>query len=1007
MINSQFALGLRAVACSQLQPQHIRVAMQMLENESAKLNISNEPMDFISYFLHFLYTSPVPSIRASVLRIISNFSVNSGKYIIEQYKYDRIIAASVDQKLQENVNIDEEKLAAFKNIFVIVDFFHKFPKSIIRALVSFYETAPRSFKKLIEVTLAKGILLCDHFPNIQDVSDIIINSLLASGSDSLIGLLGFIFEKQYIRVVDCHFAEKLITPLSNFGGGINSENAENIIKIFTMLLKTWPGLLCFGIQMRGLLDLTETISKNPTILIKILSNLLLLDGPKHSVIDSYVGFLFYNLLNFNILEKLNELSNNQKNQDASKLLNYLLQYTPSYTASYEAIHRPQVIIDDSSSKPIISKLTQLTSDSYIPQTISNFVLDPDPSKWNWNIIRSYLNIVLVINDNEAQSQNAFVFYGKLFQYFGFNFLSSQTNYSITSQCLFSLVDLILSKPWGPPLIQNDQVFFNSMVIAFRSLEAKNVKEDNHPMWALIECFCKFMCDTSGMTILLKWDVFKKLDDIGEKFVQPAVVKKLLKMMRFDPQYSMSSYFYVKFLRSKNLDIVKLAMEELLNKTKTVPNFYQNCLKLILLNNIKEIYRQNNTPNKDLYINLFLNLLCRMMLNSAECRDIVLKDTELHPIIRSYSHEMYSVLLSHPNSMQLINVDEELNYWIKEGIFSYVKVYDKALKMTFSHNFETIPSIINVNGYALVPPHIFGQLGKYNAGLEKLKTKIPDLLRICASNSASRRRAAFLALGHFGSNSNAITNEIITKLIESATNKSSYLLKGTLFASLSMMKFDYDMEDLLYSKGIQIWKFGNHKCVIPIDFQSFYKTMKTKPSRSHNKSIVQLPQSNLTFSQCISNIINPITANKGKNDIISLMNEQGSNLSTIEYATFVGDILSNFTLTYDTRQYLLSLVRLVPRFPYPQVNINQRLAAEYGARVMESIAINSIPDNMVLSQIPMPVIPASMIKQQRPGAKFPEVYLNDAEFKLCMGYDRNTFYQLPEQNQTALRMNLMK
>ena len=313
MINSQFALGLRAVACSQLQPQHIRAAMQMLENESAKLNISNEPMDFISYFLHFLYTSPVPSIRASVLRIISNFSVNSGKYIIEQYKYDRIIAASVDQKLQENVNIDEEKLAAFKNIFVIVDFFHKFPKSIIRALVSFYETAPRSFKKLIEVTLAKGILLCDHFPNIQDVSDIIINSLLASGSDSLIGLLGFIFEKQYIRVVDCHFAEKLITPLSNFGGGINSENAENIIKIFTMLLKTWPGLLCFGIQMRGLLDLTETISKNPTILIKILSNLLLLDGPKHSVIDSYVGFLFYNLLNFNILEKLNELSNNQKN----------------------------------------------------------------------------------------------------------------------------------------------------------------------------------------------------------------------------------------------------------------------------------------------------------------------------------------------------------------------------------------------------------------------------------------------------------------------------------------------------------------------------------------------------------------------------------------------------------------------------------------------------------------------------------------------------------------------
>ncbi|OHS95167.1 hypothetical protein TRFO_10654 [Tritrichomonas foetus] len=1031
MINSTFALGLRAVSISQIQHQQLLISLHMLENESATLDTNSQPMDFIAHFLHHLYTSQNSSVRASILRIITNLEINSNKSIVEKYQFDKIVAASLDQKIPDPpVKIDEEKLAAFKVIMVGLKYFSVLPLSIIRALISLYNAPKHNYHKLIVSILAEGILVYDDFPDLEEVSSIFIDKVMENQDQSLIGLFGYIFERQSHRAIQKHFATRLNSPFSAMG---DTKDLTVATIVITQILRSWPGLMCFGIQIGALPDLLRIINHSTPIVLKILNDLLFIDGPDQSVVDCYTGFLFYYLLKNGILEKLSEISKN--NEDAVNLLNLLLRYAPPDSTLCKSIYHPKARIDYTESENIYLKVSQNIANVVIPTTISNYTLPREPTQWDWATIRSYLMVLLPSNSTEAASPNAQTFYNRLFDYFclEFNTSYSSTNYAVISQCLFAFINLLLATKRGQDLLSEKLNFAQAIVNAYNNLRNATTIEKNHPSWVLIEIFCHLMCETEGMQALVRWRIFHVLDREADKFKTPQVFQKLLRKLSFTPQYQLTATFYVRFLKSENLEIVEIAMHELKKKADKLPNFYKDCLKMILLDQIKETYQkikksndelnamtnvQAQSPNTDALIkslqnmksqmNLYLNLLCEMMMKSNECLEIVAKDKLLHQIIKLFSREIYCVLLSHPEGLLNANVDEEISYWKTQGIFQYVHTYDMAVSMTFNKKFMTIPSIVHSENYALMPPHLFGQLSKTVEGYNKLKPLIGYLLKLCISSTILKRRAAFFALGHLGSIPNGISIDILVKMIESAEESSSYLLRGTLFVALSLVYLTPQFSDFLFTAGFHLFRFGSHTCVIPID-----PKLILIDTASNDEKVSENIEPKTSFNQLTELVIkmmNPIISGQARNDLVALVNTHGKEMSTYENVSFLHNTLAKYSFGTEARQFLYSLFKFVPIIPPSYPVIDTRIASECCARVLESTAYttNMLPsENTTLSYIKIPSFPAAMIKQQRPTTKVPEVYLSDAEFQNVTGYDRISFYRLNEQQKLAIRNNIMK
>lgn len=1038
MINSPFALE---VSClyfyyftkpNPIQPPSI--TLQLLENEASNIQTNTLPMDYISYYLHILYRYLDIQGKAAILRIICQLEINSDIPLIEKYKFDDLVCESFQRQIpeQQSKSSDDEKVSAFKYVAFLIQGKQIFPESIIRALIFLFNMPKSNFGKLIVNLFAKGLLLCDNFPDIPEVANILVDTALSKPEGELIDLFGYIFERKCNRPLQKIISYRLIAPFSV--PGKNNPRLENATKISIELLRTWPGVFCLGLSNEVIADFFKTIkSITPTIL-KILDELLLIDGPDESIVDTYTGFIFYNLLQSGILEKLDELA--LTNEKAAKFINSLLKYIPYEFCSINSkINLPKTIVDYSSTEKIIDSISQNNSDTQFPTQISTYVLPNDKKNWDWPTIRSFLTLILPSNLYDVTSESAVSFYKSLLDYYGSQFLfdNGAVFNPVIAQCLEALFDILLRPFLKLTRVLSDQnghnlpiAIIGSFQKIFKSSEKSSTSE-YHPAWSLIQLFLRLMADQNGIQVLTMWNSYsevKKYIDNNVNDLIPAYAKRLLNMVIFSEIPSLSANFFLSFMNSSNLEIVTIAMDELENKAKSSPYFYKFYIEPVLFNYMKKINQQKKTAN----INIVLNLLCKLMLSSNECLQCVCKDATIREIIRSNSHEIYSIIFSVPNLEQPTEsnkntnqqntvqfqpsstVDSEISYWMESGIFKYVSTYDTAISMTFKKETKTtVPSIIVSNGFALIPPHLFSQLSKTEEGLKKLQNCLPRLIHLLDSNHISKRRAALFALGHLGSVNNGISTDIITKMITSVTESNSYLLRGTLLVSFSIMKPNNVLSNFIYKSGYQLFKFGPHSCVVPNELgtmlfqikQQFYDSADVESAKPFNR-----PQ-NLFTSTVINCIYSRIP--QPKIDLQNMVTTKRKEIATLENSQFLRNLMANFALPNDLRSYLNSIVSIMPpTLPHCTDKVDTKTFQITYAKIYEASLSSQIPvDGATIENIQLNQYPLSQVKSLKADSPCPEVYLNDEDFKTATGYDRDSFYKLQFAQINAIRENFKR
>lgn len=964
-------------------------------------------MPFIASYIHQIYSSVSYSVRASCLRMICALELKSPESICEKYDFDLLVAASIDQKPPDPpTKVDEEKVACFRVILTLLKLRHHLPVSILRALISLYTTPKHCMKPVIMACLCEAVLVCPNLPVVPELTNLFVDAMMESENRELIGFMGHVFETQSPIVQQPHFISRLLGPLTSFGA--EPANMDIVCRSIVLLLRTWPGFLFLGFQLGAIRDLLTALMHRPKAVVNILDQLLLLDARFPTVTDSYCGFLLYTLLKNGFLEKMDQLA--KKESEMSKYVTRILPYSTHYDAkldiSAHASAPAEFNIRNDNSMNVILKVAQSLVSKDLPNSITEYSLPAEENQWDWKTIQSFLVVVLPHNDTDAQSAPAMNFYRRLLDYFTANYLTeSSMNLSLITDCLFKLCDLLCSREWGMGVLVACKDFSATLVMAFRSC-ASQENEGRVTVWSLTKCLLNIMTTDVGIRVIVQWGMFAEVEKAVITFTNVDAVSKVIKAMRFYPCLQFVHILYLRFLNSSVPNIAENALFELREKARTTPDFCINGFESILLAYIKTLVKD---PSRQSQLASALNILCELLLN-GKCLAVAAGDNELIQILATQSHHVFCTMLCRKDVIAKVNIQAEIEWWMKTGIKEYLTIYDKAVEMAFSRQISSpYPSIVCDNDHVKLPPHLFGQLVKTEEGIKALLPHVNTLIKMLQSGDVDDIRAALIALGYFGSVK--ATSEylrqakIVEQMINCGLDVCSYVVKGTLLASLSLIAVNPYVSETLQKNGFQFFKFGNHMCVIPLDPASLMIPLAMKKLVAPTLTSQPPP-----YGQLAAQLLNPIHQNQAKKELYAASKEKPDEINTPENAHYVMKLLANYCYTGEARQFLFSLFRLAPLVRPQMTPVHPHCAADAAARAFEAqiLAQNALEAAMhSWSTIPIPHLPLEEIQTKKKASPVPEVYLSDADFVRWLKIDRQRFYSLTEQQQNEFRHALLR
>jgi hypothetical protein len=370
------------------------------------------------------------------------------------------------------------------------------------------------------------------------------------------------------------------------------------------------------------------------------------------------------------------------------------------------------------------------------------------------------------------------------------------------------------------------------------------------------------------------------------------------------------------------------------------------------------------------------------------------------------------MLSDPDLLPRETVESEIAWWIETGIFEYVAVYDKAAEIAFARGSadDQFPSIVVSDGWPLVPPHAFGRLAASHEGMQLIRPHIDTLIELSSSPIVEKCRAALFALAHIASSpiaaNDAQSHGIIEAMVGAALRSQSLLLRGTLLACLGLVHVNAHTAELLAKHQFQLFKFGPHSCVVPIDIQ--------KMIRPVGEALVPQPLGNVAqtrYGLLACQLLNPIHRGPALKELgaAAKEKEKAVEMCTVENSKYVQGLLGRHGFTFEARQTLLGIYRQVPVMNGDDAEVEAAMEAEAIARVTEA-QVQAGNDFQaaayVFSTLPIPVIPKAEIAAKRPGSKVPEVYLSEEEFPVAVGMTKVEFYALTEDKKAEIRKGLL-
>ena len=306
---------------------------------------------------------------------------------------------------------------------------------------------------------------------------------------------------------------------------------------------------------------------------------------------------------------------------------------------------------------------------------------------------------------------------------------------------------------------------------------------------------------------------------------------------------------------------------------------------------------------------------------------------------------------------------------------------------------------------LIPGHLYGELSKTKIGLQKLTKTIPSLLEKCNSDSIKERRVAFFALSHYLSNTNQYSKEIIQSMINSAYESQSYMLRGTLLSSLSIIvNNNKSMSRFLSSFGFRILSFKGNSWVFPNNLEQILIANEPKKHEFSEYQPVKLK-----YSEQISKLLNPIHISNAKKELLEASRNTNSGLLNQEHALYANEIIAKYSFPNDTRQFLYSIFRQIPleNVPTDKYKINEEVASECTARLYEAQLQGVRHQNITFSQIKIPILKINDIKLYKRNNSVPEAYLNDNDFVVYIGKTKEEFYKLTVEEKNEIRKTVFR
>jgi len=941
MNSCRVCVAFKEINDGKFRPNELVRILSCLADDLETFDLGLVNIEIASGFIHELYVSQSPLVRREVLRICRIFAEKISENEFLSNHFDKIVAYSIDQKIPDASSThDDEKELCFQISKILLNRWCQIPDSIIRAMISLFYFPKSEYKSTIISILIELLYITDISERIHEIGKVLTDFASENESKSVSSLICHSIENHMHLTCQPSFLSSLFLCFSSTQNGF--------LSLMISILKTWPGLLYFGIQCGGIRQVLLLIKKEPEIVISLLKHLLKTTYNKNSVISPYSGLLLYYLYFNNILTVLSMISSS--NSEAASFHNSIAYLTNNPKLSI----MKGVSLNDRNKKQTsqvqLYKLFKNFASTQINNSLISLTYSSDPLQWDWKGIQAALSVLLPYNEIEAQSSSSKTFYLKLLDYYSGTYVAVQEPLcSRISDCFLSLIDLLITKDYGFSILEEHNNIKKILLISIHTVSNSQSLDLSSPLLVMFKCLLSWLVRPEGIKLVQSWDITDALNQIGVKCHNPLVVDHILPLIKFYPISTMTVPIYSKFLSSKDVPIMNLAIRDLRKKLDDTPEFHVSGFLKLLVPYIKTLDISDDISNMP----IALNLVCEFLSKDERCLDIIAGDMQIHSLLSKHSHPIYSILLGREESLPLSNIENEIEWWMNQGMEHYVDTFDTAMEVSFESSFhgfiEKYPSVIfSSDNEAMIPPHLFGTLSKTKVGIEKLSVLIPSLLNDAKEGSSlKKQRAAFFALSHFGSTqntSNVVERfEIPKHLINFALSSKSFILRGTLLSCLSIHYVSPYFSSILAQHSFQLYRYGEKSCIIPISLDVLDIELSGDNNSSFDISVLED-----LYPSLFIELLNPITIKRSKTELITHYREKPNELLTNENARLASILMAKYSFPSEGRNFLYGLFRSVPIVKIPTFEADPSISsviksklAEISTQIYENKSFNII------------------------------------------------------------------
>ncbi|KAH0794073.1 RNA-binding motif protein, X-linked 2 [Histomonas meleagridis] len=976
MTSNDLVLSLREICNEKYQVADVIRILRAIEADLVGLGLQSTSLREITPYIHKLYQINNLTVHGYLIKIITELELLSSKSIIEKFKFDFLIAASLDQRPPDpQPKVDEEKNSAFRIVAILLRVRKNLPKAIIKGLVSLYQTPKHTYKPLILAYFYEAFLECPNsLVDTPEVLDILIEDMTTSGSMIMSSLLSYSIENFYGIIYQNHLISHMISPFGTFSS--DPSKTEKAVEPLVNLFQTWPGLM-FGFQQELFADLLQCLSHQTDSVVKIFSSLLNL-VPYENVLNSYIGLLLYNLTKLGLITQLQKIS---KNPSVSALLNTLLPYIAHDTNTLDLIpianHESKILQQKHIS--MAYRLSQFAkTENAPPPTVIGFSLQGDNElTWDFTAVYKILNVILPLNQVEAKSKSAKELYTKLLDYYSGPFISNKNSKptSVKCNCLVALVKLLLKDQMGLVTLESHPLFVKALTEVVKDFSV--LMKAN---WSFYRCVVEMIASPTGASFLQKNKIAELLEEATKECTDPAVAKQMLMYLNITETTQIGITMFNNLFLSKVPEIHKLTLKVIEKLNETKQNFGSNIFPKIVIPLIKFEKESNE----------FMALLTEIFRKDKKCIETAAADQDVHKAIQKQSHQVYSLLFSTETGLKVGDVQPEIKWWLGNGNIQYVKLFDEAVeKSTKSKPVK-------------FPPHLFGQLSKTKTGLKQIIPHIQTIIGLLDSKQITEKRAALYALGHFASNRHASKYVekygILDKIFSLVKNCHSYVLRGSAITSLSMFYQTRYISDMLEKNGWTRFKFGNHSVIIPRDITSLFESVpKVEPKLP---SIGEI-EGQEAITLLIRKISSPISQKQARAELQEIYKNEPNKLINPELAVYSAQLMRDFLMPADNRYFL---VRLFGRASLVKLTGEMNQADEAKAAVIRAKIFCLVKNEMdiPLTMVNIPVQPLNKISKDKICKNCPEQFVQESQFKEAFGVEKEESREIQKYQEIELQ-----